>query len=373
MNDRQSTQRLHYLDSARGLAAISVITFHFLFAVFGSQLKSQYSTLSHFFWYGEADVIFFFIHSGFILAYSYAGKDAKLSAKYYARFLIERIFRIYPLFLVVLLLSFIAINSTAPYLYAKGDAYVGLFWNHHPVWNDFLRESLLVVRLPESANLRLIPQDWTLTIELLAGAAVPLLAFSGKRNLFLFILLLAILKAGNFLSTYIFEFGLGVLLFLIRENIVNAWLKCNMLIRILFTVVAFLLYSCFFIFPSFFAGDIIFIDSRIDRFIVAIGCMLLFVLLLSSPKVQRLLSFSFLVTIGKICYSIYLLHQLLIFIFWRQLPSFFHSLSKENPILIILVYLAYLSVVILLSKLFFKLVEQPMNKVGKRIARSIKL
>lgn len=372
MTDRQSKQRLLYLDSARGLAAISVITFHFLFAVFGSQLKSQYSSVSHFFWYGEADVIFFFIHSGFILAYSYAGKDAKLSPKYYIRFLLERIFRIYPLFLVVLLLSFIAINNTPAYPYTN-EPYVGLFWNYHPAWNDFFRESLLIIRLPESANLRLIPQDWTLTIELLAGAAVPLLAFSGKRNLFLFILLLAILKAGNFLSTYIFEFGLGVLLFLIRDNIVNTWLKCNMLVKILFTAAALLLYSCLFSFPSFFAGDIVFFDSRIDRFVVAIGCILLFILLLSSPKAQRLLSLPFLVVIGKVCYSIYLLHQLLIFIFWRQFPSFFHALSKENPFIIVLVYLAYLAIIILLSRLFFKLIEQPMNKVGKRIARRIKL
>jgi peptidoglycan/LPS O-acetylase OafA/YrhL len=372
MNDRQSKQRLLYLDSARGLAAISVITFHFLFAVFGSQLKSQYSTVSHFFWYGEADVIFFFIHSGFILAYSYAGKDAKLTPKYYLRFLLERIFRIYPLFLVVLLLSFIAINNSPANLYTN-EPYVGLFWNYQPGWNDFFRESLLIVRLPESANLRLIPQDWTLTIELLAGAAVPLLAFSGKRNLFLFILLLAVLKTGNFFSTYIFEFGLGVLLFLIRDNIINAWLKCNMLIRILFATAALLLYSCFFIFPSFFAGDVVFIDSRIDRFIVAIGCMLLFILLLSSAKVQRLLSLPFLVVIGKICYSVYLLHQLLIFIFWRQFPSFFQGLPKGNPALIVLVYLAYIAIVILLSRLFFKLIEQPMNRIGKRIARSIKL
>lgn len=373
MNERQSIQRLIYLDSARGFAALSVITFHFFFAVFGLQLRSQCSNVSHFFWYGEADVIFFFIHSGFILAYSYTGKVTKLSVLYYIRFLLERIFRIYPLFLIVLLLSFIAINNTPVYLYAKDDAYVGLFWNNNPSLKDFFKESLLVIRLPDSANYRLIPQDWTLTIELLAGAAVPLLAFSGKRNLIFFVLLLAILKAGNFFTTYIFEFGLGVLLFLLRQNIIDVWIKCNKLIKVLFTASAFLLYSCFLIFPSFFSGDVVFIDSRIDRFIVAIGCTLLFILLISSGKLQRLLSFPILVMIGKVCYSIYLLHQLLLFIAWRLYPTFFYELPKMGPALVILVYFTYLVIVIILSILFFKLVEQPMNKVGKRVARLIKL
>ena len=67
-------KRLVYFDTARGLAAISVITWHFLLAVYSQDAGHFiYRTPLHFFWYGEANVIFFFIHSGFILTYSYIG------------------------------------------------------------------------------------------------------------------------------------------------------------------------------------------------------------------------------------------------------------------------------------------------------------
>ena len=371
MNERQSTKRLPYLDSARGLAAVSVITFHFFFAVYGSGLRAHYGSVSHLFWYGEANVIFFFIHSGFILAYAYAGGSAKLSLNYYIRFLIERIFRIYPLFLFILVVSFVAINNTPAYQYGTGEGYVELFWLQKAGWRDLLNQSLLVVRVPDSANLRLIPQDWTLTVELLAGAAIPLLAFAGKRALLLFVGILAVLKAGNFLTTYIFEFGLGVFLFLVRDHIIKAWQRCNMFVRVMIGLLSILFYSCFFIFPAFFSGEIVFIDPRYDRVIVGLGCVLFFVVLLSSAKMQRILSLPFLVGIGRVCYSIYLLHEMLIFIFWRQWGDFLHQLQEKNVFIIALAYIAYLTLVILLAKLLFRIIEHPMNLLGKKIAGKI--
>ncbi len=369
MNDRQLTKRLPYLDSARGLATISVMTVHFLFAVYGADVRVNYGETSMLFLYGEANMLFFFIHSGFILSYSYAGEDRKFSLKYYIKFLIERIFRIYPLFLVILFLSFLAFLNTPSYTYTNEGrrGYVEYFWYQQMDWTDLLNQAVLFIRIPDLANLRLIPQDWTLTVELLAGAGVPLLAFAGKKNLAFFLLLLALLKANNFLTTYILEFGIGVFLFLVWKDILNIWNRFKLWAKIFFAIATLILYTCFFSFPSFFAGDVVFIDSRIDRLIVAVGCALLFILLLSSTKIQYLLSFTFLTGIGKICYSIYLLHQMLILICWRLYPSFFHSLHKNNPLIILSVYLVYFIMVILLSKVFFKLVEQPMNRLGKRI------
>ena len=54
-------QRLYYLDSARGLAALSVITWHFIAAFYDpTQANTATGSPLHFFWYGEADVVFFF-------------------------------------------------------------------------------------------------------------------------------------------------------------------------------------------------------------------------------------------------------------------------------------------------------------------------
>src|SRR5436190_4796743 len=102
-----SAQRFHYLDSVRGLSSLNLITWHFITAFIGSDSHHLTTTsLLHIFWYGEPDVMLFFIHSGFILAYSYTGADKPLTVTSYIQFLIERIFRIYPLFIFILLVSF---------------------------------------------------------------------------------------------------------------------------------------------------------------------------------------------------------------------------------------------------------------------------
>lgn len=370
MNDSGNQGRLSYLDSARGLAAISVITWHFLLAVYGLSIAGfHFSTPLRFFWYGEANVLFFFIHSGFILSYSFTRRKWALTVRSFARYLIERIFRIYPLFVVILLLSLIAVNNSGPYLDRSPDGWINRFWYTDFTITGFLKEAILVVRYPESANLRLIPQDWTLTVELLAGAAIPLLAISGKKNLLYFILLMAILKITNLLTTYIFEFGLGVLLFLWWQPITNIWKRMKSVTKITIAIAAVLLYTGFFVFPSIYTNDIVLLRSpAIDRFIVDMGCVLFFVMLLASAKLQQILSASPLVYIGKICYSIYLVHKLILLVFWRSFEAYFTQLQEQTAAHIILVFMAYLITVIFVSVFTYRFIEKPAIKFGKKIA-----
>ncbi|HUP13582.1 MAG TPA: hypothetical protein VM187_15265, partial [Niastella sp.] len=67
-------QRLLYLDSARGLAAFSVMTWHFLVMFISRENMYFLKSPLHILYYGESDIIFFFIHSVFILSYSYSHK-----------------------------------------------------------------------------------------------------------------------------------------------------------------------------------------------------------------------------------------------------------------------------------------------------------
>jgi peptidoglycan/LPS O-acetylase OafA/YrhL len=329
----------------------------------------HFTTPLRFFWYGEADVLFFFIHSGFILSYTYTQKNWPVGPRSYLRFLVERIFRIYPLFLVILLISFLAFQVTPAYQPASPDGWVQKFWYSETDFNNLLSQSMLVVRSPESANLRLIPQDWTLTVELIAGAGIPLLAFSGKRHLGFFVLLLGILKFSNILTTWIFEFGVGVFIFLVRKEISDIWKSSPAIIRYAIPVLAILTYTGFFIFPSLFTTDTLFVNSIAGRVIVDLGCFFFFIWMLNGVRIQRWLSQPWLVHIGRTCFSIYLLHKLLLLIAWRIWPGFFNALAAGSVIKTVLVYLVYLVLVCLLSILFFRMVEVPLNKFGKRIAR----
>jgi len=60
MTPTSNVSRLLYLDTARGLAAHSVMTWHFLLSVYGLNTPEEhFHTPFRLFWFGEADVIFF--------------------------------------------------------------------------------------------------------------------------------------------------------------------------------------------------------------------------------------------------------------------------------------------------------------------------
>lgn len=342
------------------------MTWHFLLSVYGLDITGQhFNTPARLFWYGEADVIFFFIHSGFILAYTVTRRSPDLSIKSYGAYLLERIFRIYPLFLFILLLSAVLFWLLPTYSYVSSNDFNSHFWLSNLNYVDVLNQAILLKRIPESVNYRLIPQDWTLTFELLGGAAIPIMAYAGRKHLLIFVALLAVLKWTNWLSTYILEFGVGVLLFLYLEKIKVFWNKLALFGRILIGLLALVGYSGCFVFPSLFTNSVTLVNTRIDRLIVVAGCILTFMILLSSNRLQRLLEYAPLVYVGKICFSIYLLHQLLIFIAWRVLPEGMQSLQEQSVWLVMLVYLGFVGLVLLFSHWGYQLVEKPMIKVGK--------
>jgi len=372
MNEINRAERLLYLDSARGLAALSVMTWHFLLSVYGLNIEgAHFHTPFRLFWFGEADVIFFYVHSGFILAYTVTRRNFNIGIRSYSAYLIERVFRIYPLFLFILLLSAVLYWNLPPYLSTGEYDYISRFWFSDINAKDLAGQAMLLVRLPESANLRLIPQDWTLTVELLAGASIPLLAYAGRKHLLIFVTLLVLLKWTNWLTTYILEFGTGVALFLFWEPVKKTWNRLPLVGKGGIVLAAIIGYSGCFVFPSLFTSDIELVNGRVDRLVILSGCVLIFLVLLSSARLQRLLSLSFLVYIGKICYSIYLVHQLLLFVSWRLLPEQMNQLREAPVPVVIAVYLVFFLLVLLLSHGGYQLVEKPMIRIGKRFSKRI--
>ncbi|HEX4374581.1 MAG TPA: acyltransferase [Puia sp.] len=367
------TRRFLYLDSARGLAAMSVVVWHFI-AAFSITNNNRFFTFSpaHFFWYGEADVVFFFIHSGFILTYAYANRQSKLTAGNYLRFLIERIFRIYPLFLFILIISFLLQKNLYPidklnYVTEKFHS----FWQDDFSFNKLLKSAALIFSVSQQ-SVSLIPQDWTLAIEIIIGPFVPLLAFILKRNKlqWLFWMIVFILIFLLRINTYLFEFALGIFLFYNWQIINNAWRSLNRFLRILMPVIAVVLYTCIFHFSSLFDFSYVLIRPGADRFIVAIGCGLFFCIIISSGIVQKIMSFPLLVKIGKACYSLYLWHMIFLICF----ADFFMQWLNKIIIIpqsgsLIIFFILYMILNLLLSQVTYKFIEIPFNRLGKRIGR----
>ena len=91
MNDHQ--ERIQYLDSSRGIAT-GCILFPILYLSFSI---SEFFPLLlihplHLIWDGSAAVMYFFIHSGFILCYRLEQRNFNLTLRSYLAFVGRRIF-----------------------------------------------------------------------------------------------------------------------------------------------------------------------------------------------------------------------------------------------------------------------------------------
>jgi peptidoglycan/LPS O-acetylase OafA/YrhL len=360
--------RLLYLDTARGLAAMSVITWHCYTAIINHPENSRlYTSPFHFFLYGEANMIFFFIHSGFILSYSNAFFERSISPGSYLDYIIRRMFRIYPLFIIVLFLSYFLKSTIYPLHF---DNYLSShflrFWSNQIHLTDVFKQSILAIRIPDNANLRLIPQDWTLTIEVLICPLIPFLNFLNRRFKFICWLLVFILLRFLHFNTYLFEFTIGVNLYSFRHQISRIWNKTNLFIKFLVLTLGILLYTCFFGYPNIFDPTSKVFSPFIDRLMVVFGCSIFFIFILNSTRIKKAFSHSIFVKIGKICYSLYVNHIILLLCFSNLFMAILRRFITGPEWFITLLFVLFFQcLTILVSLVTYKYIEKPFNRWGK--------
>jgi peptidoglycan/LPS O-acetylase OafA/YrhL len=158
--EKRKPARLNGLTGLRTFAAINIVLFHF-------------SNPSWFGWFapvvnaGYASVSFFILLSGFVLAYNYAGR-ARDGALDKARFWEARFTRLYPIYLLSLLLSWR--NVPGEYL----------SHTHAMFWSGMVLSPLLLQGwIPEIATFLNTPA-WTMSAESAYYVAFPWLA-KGKK------------------------------------------------------------------------------------------------------------------------------------------------------------------------------------------------
>ena len=134
-------ERFNALTGLRAVAAIMVFLYHnrkywrgwlpeFLIRIF-----NEFHT----------GVSLFFVLSGFLIAYTYQDTPIK-SARQYIRYLLVRIVRIFPVYLIILLISF--------------------YDNGFPTTKIAIYNYTLLKGLSDRFNLDCLPQSWSLTVEL---------------------------------------------------------------------------------------------------------------------------------------------------------------------------------------------------------------
>ncbi|PEU05232.1 hypothetical protein CN527_02530 [Bacillus cereus] len=375
-------KRYDSLDSIRGFASFSVVISHMLitFPIFfsfislePSQTFSWESVLTfsplHLFWAGHEAVILFFILSGFVLSLPYLeGKTI-----FYRQYIIKRFFRIYIPFIVIIFISIIL-----QFIFRHSIGINGLSVWFNEMWAgtiDFKTLLHLIFMSGEYTH-NYDTVVWSLVHEMRISIFFPFIALFIKKNsifknfAFLFILLMINFVLPNSLPYkldgtlyYLIYFVIGAILAKHRNELIRLASWFNSPMKISLFVIALILYNWNWNLGLFIheKGLIwkLFNYSRIIDMSVAVGTSIIFILVLSSNRLERALSRPIPLFLGKISYSLYLIHPIVLLTLMYSL----HDLL--NPVLIV-VLVPFMS--LLLSTLYYKYIELPSMKMGKVIA-----
>ncbi|OAI03746.1 acyltransferase family protein [Methylomonas methanica] len=364
---------ISYLDTIRGLAALAVISEHFVIA-YGLPCETplcqqllDFSPL-HIWWDGSAAVSMFFVLSGVVLSLRYfrAGHIPDLSEFHLARFLINRMFRIWLPYLLVLLIStglFVnTFDSEILRTSLPATDWITGMWHKFPLTpTDMLRESFLL-KLP--ALIVLLPQAWTLSIELVLSLLLPvglLLAGRGTSWLVFFGLLATSLLG---VSIFLLHFLLGMTIARHYTDLTH-YLSGRRWQRRLLLLAGLAFYTCATFVPSELVGDkAVWLGSGLGA-----GLILMFVL--GSKDAQRLLSQPVLRQIGKVSYSAYLSHMAILICLTPLVLKFLEGFTENRLALWFGGWLITIACVQGVSLLFYHWLEIPSMRLGRRVTDAI--
>ena len=335
------------LTSIRFLAAFYVLFFH-AGASFFKDLFPSADLINNFFRNGHLGVPFFFVLSGFILAYTYEGKIG--TALQWRRFAMARFARVYPVYLLALLLMLPAIIPDAS-------------WRSLP---QFLMLQYWVPR--QSLNIfdNQNTPAWSLSVELAFYLLFPLLmlllARLGRTGVFLMgiasaVVILVfrlpsltaqvgppfeILDYAPYMFLRVPEFLYGICLGLVFRNKPETFSSPRFLGIVSILTIIILVSST----SVWVAGAAT----------VLFGALIIAVASNRSPVVTRLLGHRYLVLAGAASYALYILQTPVRY--WMNL-----AFAGEHELL---VRVLYPPILIILSVVVFKIFEEPVREWIRR-------
>lgn len=342
LRSRTPRGRLFELDALRGLAAFTVLWHHLRLALPGGGKHAWYLALIT---GGHQAVRLFFVLSGYVLSMPYwRGKQMP-----YGRYLVRRFFRIYVPFFVGFLLAWVGAwkfyGSQLPL-----TAWFHLTWQTPLTWKLFLQQAFM------SSTAEINTAFWSLRVEAEFSILLPFFCFVVLRLPWMLTLLVGLLSyaaslhfqnldAVNGLSA-IPMFLFGMLLSRHAQWIETTWSRLPSLVTCLVPVVALLLYLRFL--PA----------GNYADYLTGIGSSLLIVASLHMAPLSNLLRHAIPEYLGRISYSLYLVHATILF---ATLNLLYGRISLW------LLGSIYCVVALACAHLLCVLVEEPAMRYGKRL------
>ncbi|MGH6877007.1 MAG: acyltransferase family protein [Rhizomicrobium sp.] len=352
--DAAAANRLTSLDSLRGLAALSVVACHYIIALqdtgFG-RFAWQWLWIPPFTLLTTAfgSVVLFFVLSGYVLALSLL-RDGGTG---WGRFALRRLLRIWPPYAAVILASFAICHVALPSDAALPPPLSGA-WHGSDITLANLCDELLMV----TSRINLDVVGWSLVHEMRISLIFPLLLLflrrAPKTTMALAIgLHVASSDGPTWLSAllpdtaaYIVYFVAGAWLALNRGRLIE--LKWGApLARISLFAIALLLLSV----PGNEAWSGIF---------AGVGATLMIAVVTVSPGIVRALSAQWCAFLGRVSYSLYLTHVVVLLTLVRLLGNLL-------PVWIIL--LIAVPIIPIVAAAGYRYLEQPSIEIGRAVSR----
>lgn len=366
--------RVLEIDALRGLAAATVVLWHsfLIFPRVGPDTRGdgltalnavKYSPL-HVFFAGNQAVITFFVISGFVLALPFLGHRKPR----YPRFLMRRVARIWPAYAIACGIAF------AAYAVIGGGHVDGLSswfnaeWKHPLTGGVVVQHLALVDQFDTGA---FIPVLWSLVHEMRISIVFPLvvLAVAFGRPVLVLLGLAAFTvvaakvvpatgDAGDWAHTarYVSCFGVGILIAKYRHPLIERVRSARPSGRMLLALLALLLYTYHYWVPA--DGSALH-KPAVKGAAETLGAAGWVLLAMGSVRAGRLLRTAPLQFLGRISYSLYLVHAIVIL-------ALVHLLHGHVATLLILP--AVWAISICLATLGEKYVERPGIAIGRRLA-----
>lgn len=327
----------------------------------------------HTVWAGNEGVLLFFVLSGFVLSIS-SFNGGKIN---YPSYVVKRFFRIYIPYIVIMMISVVLVTLFYEYKITKGlsISYENR-WDHNVSFQAII--SYFIMRAYDITNVNGVV--WTLFHEMKISLILPFYIILVKRF--------------NFLKGIFFALVSNVVLYFLLDGVVYT-MGDNIISSVFNSFKGSLYYAIFFIFgvslakykdrfsflKSYSYGkkvvllclSLILINSKwmtvylnventkITDLISLSGILLLFVLVLNSNKMDKFLTKKPLLWLGKVSFSLYLIHIPIM-----MMTTIF--LGKIIPI-----EMAFILVPIIclpIAHFVYKYLEMPANIIGKKLAKT---
>ena len=353
------------LDGLRGLAALIVVLHHWFnaLAMPREARRTLFEGVLAPFVNGQGAVAVFFVLSGTVLGGSLARGRGPID---WPAFYTKRVFRIHPPYLFALLFAW---GASFFYLrdFGAERGLTHLMWQLAQV-HLTPRELLVASLFPGAANGQLAV-GWTLRVEMIFSLLLPLLALAAAwwRGVPLLVLSLATLALDEEWTDlwYAVDFAAGLVLFRERDAVGRALRGAPRALRLALPAIGVaILCAPQLLGWSYAAGGTLVVGwDRRDVAVMALGAALLVACAASLPGFARFLSRPALRFLGRISFSLFLLHVPILSLLAPQI------VSPGAPASWIALLAALLAVTVPASIACHRWIELPSIALGTRICR----